>query len=83
MENRLCTQSKFEAIDLDISNFDRWLTFDAINSRGLPLSQFDKIKNLCVLIADKEISRLILLKFGITLKQRNMVLVKVKKKLLL
>ena len=52
-KNRLCTQSKFEAIDLDISNFDRWLTFDAINSRGLPLSQFDKIKNLCVLIADK------------------------------
>ena len=52
-KNRLCTQSKFEEIDLNTSNFDRWLTFDAINSRGLPLSQFDKIKNLCVLIADK------------------------------
>jgi hypothetical protein len=26
------------------------LTFDAINSRGLPLSEFDKIKNFCILI---------------------------------
>ena len=29
------------------------LAFDAINSRGLPLSEFDKIKNFCILVATK------------------------------
>jgi hypothetical protein len=37
-------------VDLDSAGVDRYLTFDAINSRGLPLSQFDKIKNFCILI---------------------------------
>jgi hypothetical protein len=32
------------------TNLNRYLTFDAINSRGLPLSEFDKIKNFCILI---------------------------------
>jgi hypothetical protein len=39
-------------VDLEASgtNLNRYLTFDAINSRGLPLSEFDKIKNFCILI---------------------------------
>ena len=32
------------------SNLNRYLTFDAINSRGLSLTEFDKIKNFCILI---------------------------------
>lgn len=39
-------------VDLEANgtNLNRYLTFDAINSRGLPLSEFDKIKNFCILI---------------------------------
>ncbi|MBL6995465.1 DUF262 domain-containing protein [Desulfobacula sp.] len=49
-KNRFMNQSKFIIVDLDSEGVDRYLTFDAINSRGLPLSQFDKIKNFCILI---------------------------------
>jgi hypothetical protein len=48
--NRLTNQARFILVDLDSEGVDRYLTFDAINSRGLPLSQFDKIKNFCILI---------------------------------
>lgn len=40
---------KFVPVDLTIADVDKNLTFDTINTRGRPLSQFDKIKNLCVL----------------------------------
>ena len=51
-KNRLTRQARFILVDLDAAGVDRYLTFDAINSRGLPLSQFDKIKNFCILIDD-------------------------------
>lgn len=37
-------------IDLDENRINRYLAFDAINSRGLPLSEYDKIKNFCILV---------------------------------
>jgi hypothetical protein len=49
-KNRLMHQARFILVDLEKAGVDRYLTFDAINSRGLPLSQFDKIKNFCILI---------------------------------
>jgi len=49
-KNRLTHQALFILVDLDQAGVDRYLTFDAINSRGLPLSQFDKIKNFCILV---------------------------------
>jgi hypothetical protein len=48
--NRIRNAALFMFIDLSIQNINRYLTFDAINSRGLPLSEFDKIKNYCILI---------------------------------
>ena len=51
-KNSFIRSIKFSVVDLLTEKFDRFLTFDAINSRGLPLSQFDKIKNFCILIND-------------------------------
>ncbi|MFM2656634.1 DUF262 domain-containing protein [Vibrio owensii] len=44
-----------QLIDVDLSDLmiDRYLTFDAINSRGLPLTEFDKIKNFCILVCER------------------------------
>lgn len=48
--NKLINKAKFVWVDLNSQSMNRYLTFDAINSRGLPLSEFDKIKNFCILI---------------------------------
>jgi hypothetical protein len=52
-KHKITNQAKFILVDLARENVDRYLTFDAINSRGLPLSEFDKIKNFCILVATK------------------------------
>ena len=49
-KHRLTNQAKFIWVDLAAEGVNRYLTFDAINSRGLPLSEFDKIKNFCILV---------------------------------
>jgi hypothetical protein len=51
--NDLLHNSLFIRLDLADKKVDRYLTFDAINSRGLPLTQFDKIKNYCMLIYER------------------------------
>jgi hypothetical protein len=51
--NRIIHQATFVWIDLESENIDKYLAFDTINSRGLPLSEFDKIKNFCILINSK------------------------------
>lgn len=48
---KILNQAKFISVDLKQENINRYLAFDAINSRGLPLSEFDKIKNFCILVA--------------------------------
>ncbi|WP_133489749.1 DUF262 domain-containing protein [Aliiroseovarius marinus] len=48
---KIQNQSKIIFVDLASENINRYLAFDAINSRGLPLSEFDKIKNFCILVA--------------------------------
>jgi uncharacterized protein with ParB-like and HNH nuclease domain len=50
---RLLNSAHFALVDLSKANLDRYLTFDAINSRGLPLSEFDKIKNFSMLLCEK------------------------------
>lgn len=52
-KQRICNQAKFIWIDLKSEGIERYLAFDAINSRGLPLSEFDKIKNFCILVSTK------------------------------
>lgn len=47
---RLLERAQLIWIDLSQHNINRYLAFDAINSRGLPLTDFDKIKNFCILI---------------------------------
>jgi len=49
-KKKLVNKAKFIWVDLASESVNRYLTFDAINSRGLPLSEFDKIKNFCILI---------------------------------
>ena len=49
-KQRICNQALFVWVDLVTAGVNRYLTFDAINSRGLPLSEFDKIKNFCILV---------------------------------
>ena len=49
-KNKVLNQAKFIWVDLSLEGINRYLAFDAINSRGLPLSEFDKIKNFCVLV---------------------------------
>ena len=46
----LINQFLFMGVDLTTADVDKNLTFDTINTRGRPLSQFDKIKNFCVLL---------------------------------
>jgi hypothetical protein len=46
---KISNQALFVWVDLASAGVNRYLTFDAINSRGLPLSEFDKIKNFCML----------------------------------
>lgn len=53
LRNKVCKQVQIIDVDLASARIDRYLTFDAINSRGLPLTEFDKIKNFCILICDK------------------------------
>lgn len=48
---KIQNQAKMILVDLASENINRYLAFDAINSRGLPLSEFDKIKNFCILIS--------------------------------
>lgn len=48
--NKIFNQAKFVWIDLEAESVNKYLAFDAINSRGLPLSEFDKAKNFCILI---------------------------------
>lgn len=51
--NKICNQVQLIDVDLSDLMIDRYLTFDAINSRGLPLTEFDKIKNFCILICER------------------------------
>lgn len=51
-KQRLLNQAKFIWVDLASEGINRYLAFDAINSRGLALSEFDKIKNFCILVAE-------------------------------
>jgi hypothetical protein len=53
LKNQICTNLKFNLVDLANAGINRHLAFDAINSRGLPLSEFDKIKNFCGLLHSK------------------------------
>jgi hypothetical protein len=50
---RITTQAKFIFVNLTQDDIDRYLAFDAINSRGLPLTEFDKIKNFCSLLSQR------------------------------
>jgi hypothetical protein len=50
---RVTAQAKFILVNLSEQNIDRYLAFDAINSRGLPLTEFDKVKNFCVLLVNR------------------------------
>lgn len=52
-KNRLLNQAKFVWVDLQTEGINRYLAFDAINSRGLPLSELDKIKNFCILVSQE------------------------------
>lgn len=49
-KQKISNQALFVWVDLATAGVNRYLTFDAINSRGLPLSEFDKIKNFCILV---------------------------------
>lgn len=51
LTRQLTSQAKFMLVDLGEDDIDRYLAFDAINSRGLSLSEFDKIKNYCALLS--------------------------------
>lgn len=51
--NKICNQVQLIDVDLSDLMIDRYLTFDAINSRGLPLTEFDKIKNFCILVCER------------------------------
>jgi len=54
MSTRLLDIPMVMMVDLTAGgSINRFLAFDAINSRGLPLSVFDKIKNFCLLLKDK------------------------------
>jgi len=50
---KVSAQAKFILVDLQNGNIDRYLAFDAINSRGLPLTEFDKVKNFCALLTKR------------------------------
>lgn len=50
---RLLASAKFIVVNLTAEGIDRHLAFDAINARGLPLSEFDKIKNFCALVENR------------------------------
>ncbi|UQA51969.1 DUF262 domain-containing protein [Vibrio sp. ED002] len=52
-KNKVCNQVLIIDVDLSDALVDRYLTFDAINSRGLPLTEFDKIKNFCILVCER------------------------------
>ena len=51
--NRIASHARVVVVDLAKESLDRYLTFEGINSRGLPLSAFDKIKNYAMLLAKK------------------------------
>ena len=50
--NLVFKRLKLVRVDLLEERVNRFLTFDAVNSRGLPLSEFDKIKNFSILILE-------------------------------
>jgi uncharacterized protein with ParB-like and HNH nuclease domain len=45
---------KLVRVDLLDEKVNRFLTFDSVNSRGLPLSEFDKIKNFSILVLEDQ-----------------------------
>jgi len=51
-QRRITNQAKFVWVNLTDDSINRYLAFDAINSRGLPLSEFAKIKNFCILLGE-------------------------------
>lgn len=53
LRNKVCHQVRMIDVDLSDAMVDRYLTFDAINSRGLALTEFDKIKNFCILVCER------------------------------
>ncbi|WP_394189359.1 DUF262 domain-containing protein [Pseudoalteromonas atlantica] len=53
LRNKVNHQVMLIQVDLGEMQIDRYLTFDAINSRGLPLTEFEKIKNFCILVAER------------------------------
>lgn len=54
LKNKLCNQALVIDVDLSDAQVDRYLTFDAINSRGLELTEFDKIKNFSILLNERQ-----------------------------
>jgi len=50
---RILSSAKIIFVDLKSDNIDRFLAFDAINSRGLGLTEFDKLKNFCILLQQR------------------------------
>lgn len=55
--SRLLETGRFFVVDLQQENIDRNLAFNCINSRGLPLSEFDRVKNYCMMIRDRRASQ--------------------------
>jgi len=53
LRNKVNSQVQIIQVDLADMMIDRYLTFDAINSRGLPLTEFEKIKNFCILVSER------------------------------
>lgn len=53
LRNKVNFQVQIIQVDLADMMIDRYLTFDAINSRGLPLTEFEKIKNFCILVSER------------------------------
>jgi hypothetical protein len=55
--NKFLDGLKIEMIDMGVNYFNKYTVFEAINNRGLVLSEFDKIKNLSLHIADQHEKR--------------------------
>lgn len=53
---RIREAGRFFIVDLQQEKIDRNLAFNCINSRGLPLSEFDRVKNYCMMVRDRRIS---------------------------
>ena len=55
--NKFLESLKIETVEMKGHGFNKYTVFEAINNRGLNLSQFDMIKNLCLHIADQHEKR--------------------------